>query len=67
MSHDIKKCENKCPKCGAGINKIEWGKAKYSAEDYTIPAVCTDCDCEFSEHYIYSYTTIDNEREEQND
>jgi len=51
-----KKCENKCPKCGAGENEIEWGDKEWFDDGAYQDATCKKCECEFREYYTYSDT-----------
>ena len=62
MSYDIKKCENKCPKCGAdGLEEdnIEWDHLENDL-DIVENGKCKKCGCEFTQrfrYFVYLHTT----------
>jgi len=54
----IKKCCNRCPKCGAREQDIEWGVI--TADEFpTQSGTCRKCGCEFTEVYRYDHTIIE--------
>lgn len=53
-----KKCENHCPNCGAGSDKIDWGRVESDSPIYQ-RAICDVCGCEFSEVQTYSHTEFE--------
>ena len=56
MDYRTKKCLSKCPKCGAGMDDIDWGD--FSADSNpTQSATCKKCGCEFNE--VYQYVTTE--------
>lgn len=50
-----KVCESHCPKCGAGMEDIEWGLFEYDEISHQ-NGTCTKCGCKFREYYNYSNT-----------
>jgi len=58
-----KRCEDNCPKCGAGTNDIDWGIKDYSDSIIFQNATCQKCGCHFTEEYEYARTSVDEETE----
>ena len=54
-----KRCENICPKCGAGQEDIDWGMKDISDSVIYQNATCEKCECHFTEEYEYVRTSID--------
>ena len=59
-----KKCFNKCPKCGAKDDDIEWGDLQFDVEPY-IEGYCLKCEVIFQEVYKYSITVYNKPKYEK--
>ena len=64
-----KRCENHCPRCGAGTDEIYWRltKVNYDEGYTTQPGTCGRCGCVFEEvcNVVYAYTEVEELPDEQ--